>query len=257
MEPKSPDSPDRPGRPERRPRASRHQPANLKILYEDRDIVVVDKAPGLLTIGTDRERERTAYAELTDYVRKGNFKSRERVFIVHRLDRETSGLLVFARTEEAKRALQEAWDDVCKTYLALVDGIPSPEEGVLESLLEEVSVFHVRSTRDPARGRLATTRYRVLKVVGERALVEVDLLTGRKHQIRVHLSEAGWPVLGDDKYCDRDRAEAARKARLPRPARLALHAWRLEFPHPHTGETMRFEAPPPGWFWKVSPPTKR
>ena len=126
-------------------RRVKHQPKGLLILHEDRDIIVVDKSPVLLTMGTEREKERTAYYRLTDYVRKGNPKSRERVFIVHRLDREVSGILVFARTEEAKVALQEQWPSIEKHYYALVHGRPDEDEGTFSSYLMENGVHSVQS----------------------------------------------------------------------------------------------------------------
>ncbi|MCB1093503.1 MAG: RNA pseudouridine synthase, partial [Verrucomicrobiae bacterium] len=187
--------PDRP-----RKRSRKHQPLGLEILHEDRDIIVVSKAAGLLTIGTGRDGGRTAHSALSDYVRKGNPKSRERVFIVHRLDRDTSGVLVFARSEEAKETLQQHWKSAEKTYLAFVEGHPDPAEDTITSYLVENDARRVYSTNDPSQGKLSHTRYKVLKTVGERALLEISLITGRKNQIRVHLADKGWPIVGDSKY---------------------------------------------------------
>ena len=210
----------------------------MEILHEDRDVIVITKAAGLLTIATDGERERTAHAALMDYVRKGNPKSPHRVFIVHRLDRDTSGLLVFARTEEAKLRLQAAWPEVEKTYLAVVEGTPPKEEDTLSSYLAENSVGRVYETRDPKEGKLSHTRYRVRERRGERTVLEISLLTGRKNQIRVHLASIGCPIVGDAKYGRADR----------KSKRLALHSWRLAFPHPWDGRRMEFETPPPSSF---------
>jgi tRNA pseudouridine32 synthase/23S rRNA pseudouridine746 synthase/23S rRNA pseudouridine1911/1915/1917 synthase len=210
----------------------------MEILHEDRDILVIAKAAGLLTIGTDGERERTAHAALLDYVRKGNPKSPHRVFIVHRLDRDTSGLLVFARSEEAKFRLQAAWPEVEKTYLAVVEGAPPKEEDTLSSYLAENSVGKVYETRDPKEGKLSHTRYRILERRGDRTVLEISLLTGRKNQIRVHLAGLGCPIVGDAKYGRADR----------KSKRLALHAWKLAFPHPWNGRRMEFETPPPASF---------
>ena len=217
---------------------SRHAPKGVDILHDDRDIIVVDKAPGLLTIGTDREKSRTAYFALTDYVRKGNAKSKSRVFIVHRLDRETSGVLIFARTEEAKLRLQGQWDQTHKQYLAVVHGRLEKHADTITTYLRENSVHVVYSTADPARGKLSRTAYRVLKETDAYTLLEVELLTGRKHQIRVHLAGIGHPVVGDQKY---GKQEGPHK-------RLALHARTITFAHPFSGKSMTFEAKTPGYF---------
>lgn len=217
---------------------SRHQPKGMLILHEDRDIIVVDKSPGLLTMGTDREKERTVYYRLTDYVRKGNPKSRERIFIVHRLDREVSGILIFARTEVAKKNLQEQWPEVEKHYLALVDGSPPEQEGTFTSYLLEHGVHNVKSTRDKTKGKLSHTAYKVLAYKDGISLLDIHLLTGRKHQIRAHLSENDIPVLGDKKYGDNRTNER----------RLALHAKSLAFKHPYNGKPCTFETRIPHLF---------
>lgn len=221
----------------------------LDILHEDRDIIVVNKAPGLLTMGTGRDGGRTAHAALMDYVKKGNPKSRERVFIVHRLDRDTSGALVFARSEEAKKFLQDNWETAEKVYLAFVDGHPDPPEGEITSYLVENEARRVYSTKNTKIGRLSTTRYKVLKPIGERSLLEVTLLTGRKNQIRVHLADKGWPIVGDSKYGLKIRDNK----------RLGLHSHRLSFDHPWKKTRMEFTAPVPNTFhaMAVAPPGKK
>ena len=216
----------------------KHQPHGLQILYEDRDIIVVNKAAGLLSIGTGRDEGRTAHASLGDYVRKGNPKSRERVFIVHRLDRDTSGALVFARTEEAKSTLQKNWQESEKIYLAVVEGNPEPAEGKISSYLVENSALRVYSTTDPNLGKLSETEYKVVKTMGKRSLLEIRLLTGRKNQIRVHLADRGWPIVGDSKYGLQKGGEK----------RLALHSYQLTFDHPFHGRRLTFTAPVPGTF---------
>ena len=160
----------------------KHQPKGQIILHEDRDILVVDKAPGLLTMGTNREKVKTVYYRLMDYVRKGNPKSRERVYIVHRLDREVSGILVFARSVAAKNALQAQWERVEKHYLALVHGVPTESEGTFSSYLVENGVHRVHSTTDPKRGKLSHTAYKVLGHSQGVSLLEINLLTGRMGQ---------------------------------------------------------------------------
>ncbi len=220
---------------------SRHLPRGLSILYEDRDILVVDKPAGLLTIATDAEKERTAYHHLTEYVRKGQARSRNRIFIVHRLDRETSGVLAFAKTEEAKFTLQEHWEETEKTYLAVVPGHLTRPEGVIESYLAENTAHVVYSTNNPEKGKWSRTAYRVVRETKEHSLLEVDLLTGRKHQIRVHLANIGHPVVGDKKYGQTPDSHG----------RLALHAHRLAFAHPFTGRRLQFEAKVPSHFYKM------
>lgn len=227
---------------DKKPRRKKHQPMGLDILHEDRDIIVVNKAAGLLTIGTGRDGGRTAHAALDDYVKKGNYKSHARIFVVHRLDRDTSGVLVFAKTEEAKLTMQENWKDAKKTYLAFVEGHPDPAEGTISSYLTESESRRVYSTRDPKEGRLSHTEYKVIKTVGERSLMEIRLLTGRKNQIRVHLADKGWPIVGDGKY--------GRKIRNNK--RLALHSFKLSLPHPYSGKMMDFEAPVPATFHQMA-----
>jgi len=224
--------------PKNTPGSGKHRPYGLEILYEDRDVIVVSKVAGLLSVGTGRGSERTAYTSLTDYVRKGNSKSRERVFVVHRLDQDTSGALVFARTEDAKSTLQTHWKDAEKLYLAAVEGIPDPPAGLISSYLVESAAMRVHSTSNPAEGKLSETRYQVIKTRGNRALLEITLLTGRKNQIRVHLSERGWPIVGDEKY--------GRKSGTHE--RLALHSHQLSFDHPYHGKRMGFTAPLPHSF---------
>ncbi len=224
----------------------RHQPQGLTILYEDRDILVVDKAAGLLTIATDDEQTRTAYHLLTDYVRKGCAKSRERIFIVHRLDRDTSGVLVFAKNEEAKRKLQGNWDKTEKHYLAVVHGILAKKEGTITSYLAENSAFRVYSTPNPTKGLLSHTSYRVNQEVRLFSLLDITLLTGRKNQIRVHLADQGHPVVGDRKY-----------GNIKDPHRmLALHARSLSIDHPFSGKRMSFEAELPAHFDRLIPPAR-
>jgi tRNA pseudouridine32 synthase/23S rRNA pseudouridine746 synthase/23S rRNA pseudouridine1911/1915/1917 synthase len=224
-----------------KPSAKKHQPAGVVILHEDRDIIVVDKASGLLTIGTDRDKTRTAHALLNDYVRKGNPRSKNRVFIVHRLDRETSGILVFARSEEAKLFLQQNWEQTEKSYLAVVHGRMTPREGAITSLLAENAAHHVYSTTDATQGKLAHTVYRVLRETRELSLLEIDLLTGRKHQIRVHLAERGHPLVGDRRY-------GRGNDTCPR---LALHARSITFQHPVSGQRLTFSAEIPEIFTRL------
>lgn len=213
----------------------------LAILHEDDALLVIAKPAGLLTVATAGERARTAYWMLTDHVRRGAPRSRHRVFIVHRLDRETSGLLVFAKSEPVKRALQDGWEAVEKHYLAVVHGRVGPEADTITSYLAENQAHGVYATGDRIRGKLARTAYRVLRRTAKFTLLELDLLTGRKHQIRVHLADLGHPVVGDRRYGPPDKARRE----------MALHAFRLAFTHPLTGERLRFETPPPPCFARL------
>jgi tRNA pseudouridine32 synthase/23S rRNA pseudouridine746 synthase/23S rRNA pseudouridine1911/1915/1917 synthase len=207
------------------------QPGGLSILHEDRDIIVVVKPAGLLTIGTDREKSRTAHYLLNDYVRKGDPKSRNRVYVVHRLDQDTSGILLFAKSEPAKRFLQENWPDTDKRYVAIVHGRLMPKEGTFSSYLTENKAQKVYSTLAATTGKLSQTSYTVLQETRELSLVAIRLLTGRKHQIRVHFAENGHGVLGDRKY---GPGEVSAQ-------RLALHAQSISFVHPHHGRQMTFD----------------
>jgi len=219
----------------------KRQPRGLPILHEDKDILVVAKPTGLLTIGTDREKSRTAHYLLNDYVRKGDPKSRNRVYVVHRLDKDTSGILIFAKSEEAKKYLQEHWEDTDKHYLAIVHGRLTPKEGTITSYLAENAAQKVYSTPDHAKGKLSHTEYKVLQENRGLSLVEIHLLTGRKHQIRVHFAEKGHPVAGDKKY-----------GNTPLVCKhLALHARSISFIHPYSGEQMRFEIGMPAEFVRL------
>jgi len=217
---------------------NRHLPRGLKILYEDNDILVVDKPAGLLTVGTDTQKNRTAHYLLTDYVRKGYVKSWKRIFTIHRLDRWTSGVLVFAKNEEVKFLLQAQWKDTEKKYVAVVYGQLAKKEGIIASYLAENKAFGVYSTTDTTKGKLARTAYKVLKETRQFSLLEITLLTGRKNQIRVHLADKGHPIVGDRKY---GKTEDGYK-------RLALHSKSISFKHPATGQQMTFEAGLPSYF---------
>ncbi|MDP8261723.1 MAG: RNA pseudouridine synthase [Candidatus Ancaeobacter aquaticus] len=218
--------------------AKKNHLKGIEIIHEDRDILVVDKPPGLLTIATDREKEKTAYYILTDYVRKGQSKSRNRIFIVHRLDKGTSGLLIFAKSEKVKFYLQDQWANIEKKYLTVVRGNISPNEGTISSYLVENINHRMYSTSDISKGKLSHTAYKVLKEAKDFSLLEITLITGRKNQIRVHLADKGCPVVGDKKYGNaRDTSK-----------RLALHANSITFNHPHNGRQLTFDAEIPKWF---------
>lgn len=211
-------------------------PAELRLVHEDDAILVVDKPAGLLTIATARERERTAYRLVRDSMAR---RHGGRVFIVHRLDRETSGLLVFAKSPAAKQCLQEqfAARSVERVYVALVEGRVAAAAGTLSGRLVEDRALRVRPTGDRRAGREAVTRYRVLERRRDTTLLELALVTGRRGQIRVQLAALGHPIVGD-------RACGSRRDPL---GRLALHATRLGFVHPDGGR-LSFESAAPAAF---------
>src|SRR6056297_1530907 len=223
-----------------KPVPKRFHPKGLNIVFEDHYIVVVDKSSGLLTVSTEKIRENTAYFLLNEYVKKGNQKSRNRVFIVHRLDRDTSGLLVFAKTEPAKQYLQSEWKHFEKKYYALVHGHLPEKEGLITSYLAENSMHKMYSVTNPDKGKLAQTRYKVLRETQNYSLLLIDLLTGKKNQIRVHFSEHGHAVAGDKIYGTQDKDKHIK--------RLALHSCFLKIIHPFTKEEMIFESPLPEFF---------
>ena len=220
------------------------------ILFEDDDVIVIEKPAGLLATHTKlvgrlaRESQLTAENLLNDYVRKGQAKSKKRVWLVHRLDRETSGVMMFAKSEEVAEKFRADWANLTeKTYRARVGGLLEEESGTFESyLLEDADGYRVcsvaapdarRISRSARTPKLARTEWRRISTTDGTTLVEVKLKTGRKNQIRVHFSEAGHPVIGDEKYGGE------------RASRLYLHALSLRFRHPRTGEWLEFTAPPP------------
>lgn len=221
-------------------------PENMKkaqlpfpILYEDDKILVVDKPAGLLSMASDKEKTRTAYHQVTEYVRAND--PRARVFIVHRLDRDTSGVLLFAKDETTKRAFQDNWETIVRRrgYTAVVEGAPPKESDTVRSLLRENAVHKVYSV--PHGGKEAITHYKTVKQGKNYTLLEIDLSTGRKNQIRVHLSEMGCPIAGDKTY----------GAKTNPMGRLCLHAHELSFLHPLTKRETTFQAPLPRGFHKL------
>lgn len=214
----------------------------MKIVYEDDDIIIINKGYGLLSMGNDKVKEGTAYSILKDYVKWSN--PANKIFIVHRLDRDTSGLMMFAKTPEAKEAMQHNWNNMVlnRKYLAVVEGAPEEAQGTIRSYLVENSKFEVYSTDNPEEGQLAVTRYKTLSAGKRFALLEVELDTGRKNQIRVHMKGLGHPISGDRKY-----------GASPSPIhRLCLHAQTLRFIHPVTRREMNFTTPVPSSFATLS-----
>ena len=211
------------------PAASIEHPA---IVYLDDAVVVVEKRAGLLSMGSETEEERTAHRMLNEHLKALTKSPLQQAFIVHRLDRETSGLMMFARSRELQAALQQSWKNVTKKYLAVVEGTPAKPEGTLrDNLVESKSL---RMHRVEHGGVLAITHYRVLRSGRNNSVVELTLETGRKNQIRVQMAGLGHPVVGDRKY----------GARTESWRRLALHSHELKFIHPVSGAPMEFHRRP-------------
>ena len=213
----------------------------LSLVYEDDDIIVVNNGYGLLSVGTDKIKTGTAYSILRDYLKRVD--PRNKIFIVHRLDQHTSGLMMFAKNIRAKEAMQHNWNNMVleRRYVCVVEGKLEQQEGEVRSYLAETSEHEVYSTDDPNAGQLAVTRYRVLKSANGYTLVEVQLETGRKNQIRVHMKDIGHPIAGDKKY----------GAKTSPIHRLALHAMTLRFAHPSSRADMNFSTPLPAPFAKM------
>ncbi|HZW67121.1 MAG TPA: RluA family pseudouridine synthase [Pseudogracilibacillus sp.] len=214
----------------------------LEIIYEDSDLIIVNKEAGLLTIANASERRRTAHHQLMTYVRKQHRQNR--VFIVHRLDQDTSGVMVFAKNERAKDELQNNWLKNVKKrgYLALVEGTFEKQSGAITSWLNETKTHHMYSSFKKGNGQYAKTHYKLIQANEEYSLVEAELETGRKNQIRVHMQDLGHRVVGDKKY----------GAKTNPIKRLGLHAHVLSFIHPRTGELKTFKCPAPKTFWQTS-----
>lgn len=224
-----------------KPPPKKFLPRGVRILFEDADLLVVEKPCGLLSVPARYEPERNALALLTRFIRKGQSRSRKELFAVNRLDRETSGILLFAKSLAMRERMHERWDAVEKFYVAVLAGTLPNDEGELKSFLAQDDDYRVHSVRDETLGKLARTRWRVLARGNGWTCVRAELLTGRKNQIRVQFAEIGHAVLGD-RFYGRARAE-----------RLALHAWKIAFPHPRTGARVELESPPPEFFSRFLP----
>ena len=255
---------------------SRQRLHGIRILHEDPDVIVIEKPAGLLVQALRHGREPSVEAILTDYVRKGQWKSRKQAYLVHRLDRETSGVMMVAKTESVQEYFRSNWNELTeKTYLVRVEGTLAADHGALESFLYEDADLFVRSTPDKTKGKFARTEWRAVDKKAGRGrpayddmpiprrqgapalhsdpatpsrqgapalhsspttLLEAVLKTGRKNQIRVQFADIGHPVVGDAKYGHGTSGQA-----------LCLHAWKLKFVHPHTRRPLAFESPPPSY----------
>jgi 23S rRNA pseudouridine1911/1915/1917 synthase len=207
------------------------------ILFSDRHLLGVEKPAGILAVARVGEGEDTFYRQLNEFV-QATSRGRDRIFIVHRLDREVSGVMVFALSERVQERLQRTWATTEKRYWALVEGAPPEEKGTISTYLRENRAHKVYSVREGPDAQLAITHYRVHRTNTKRSLLEVRIETGRKNQIRAHLSELGCPIVGDRKY-----------GALTDPIhRVGLHAFHLGLTHPVTGERVRLRLPIPGAF---------
>ncbi len=216
----------------------RKHPRELKIVFEDEHLIVINKPSGLLTVATEKEKRKTAYSMLSNYVKSEHPDNK--IFIIHRLDRETSGLLLFARNEKVKQAIQSTWDTTIsqRAYVGVVEGSLKKEADVISSWLTESKAFRVYSSQKKDQGLYSVTNYKTLQKNQHFSLVQLLLETGRKHQIRVHMQDINHPIVGDKKYGS--KASPIR--------RMALHAMTLAFTHPITGEKCHFETPIPKKF---------
>ncbi len=213
----------------------------LRILFEDPYIIVIEKEAGMLSIATAKEKLLTTYSILSGHVKRED--PNNRIFVVHRLDRDTSGIMMFAKSEEVQSIMQRAWHEAVieRTYVAVVEGVVENDEGTIRSFLKENKALIMYSTKVPGEGDEAITHYKVLRRGDAITLVEVKLETGRKNQIRVHMKELGHPVVGDKKY----------GAKTNLIGRTCLHARVLAFIHPIIGSEVRYETPVPGRFMSV------
>ncbi len=209
-------------------------------MHEDVDLIVGSKSPGVLTVAAKFDRVNTVHNVLNQYVRKGNPRSRNCVFVVHRLDQATSGILIFAKTEEVQQYLKNNWKSTVKTYYTIVHGKMKDKKGLIESYLTEDEDYVIHSSNADNDGKLAQTEYEVLKETDKYSLIKINLLTGRKNQIRVHMADKGCPVVGDEKYGKKDNFRD-----------LYLHSSSIEFTHPFKARRMSFKAEVPSYFRKL------
>lgn len=219
-------------------RISKHNRSDLPIIYEDDDIIAINKPSGLLSIASDREKGRTAYRLISDYVMSKD--KHNRIYVVHRLDEDTSGILIFAKNVKVKEALQNNWGDIVKhrKYYAIVEGKMEKEEGHVVNFLAENDLNLVYVTKDKKRGKECITDYKLIKFKNPYSLLDVEIFTGRKNQIRVTFGYLGHYVIGDDKY-----GEPSNPIK-----RLGLHAYNLELTNPLNGKEYRFSSPMPSEF---------
>lgn len=207
----------------------------IEIVYEDKHIIVVNKPYNLLTISTENEKEKTMFHKVFSYIKSKNKNSK--VFIVHRLDKDTSGLIIFAKGIKEKQELQSQFEksSVKRGYIALVEGKPEKEEDTIKSYIAETKTLLSYSTKDTRNGKLAITKYKMISSNNMYSLLDINISTGRKNQIRLHMKDIKHPIVGDSKY----------DSKYSHAKRMYLHANVLEFVHPNNKKTLRFELPIP------------
>ena len=210
----------------------------LKILYEDKSIIIISKPSNLLTIGTNKEHNNTLYRKVSEYVKKQHKSNK--IFIVHRLDKDTSGIIAFAKTEPVKRILQRNWDKTKRKYVALVEGKVTKGD-TIKNYLAETKTLKTYITNDKKIGKLSITKYKPIKGNKEYTLLDIEILTGRKNQIRVHMESINHPIVGDKKYNSKKNPIR----------RMCLHATYLEFIHPITNKILIIEDKYPNIFDKL------
>ena len=210
----------------------------LDLIYEDKELLVVNKPTKQLTIATEKEKIHTTYHEASEYMKKQNPKNK--IFIVHRLDKDTSGIIIFAKNENLKHALQNNWEDCAKVreYLAIVEGKVKKQSGTIKNYLKENKTLQVFDTKNPKVGKLAITNYQVLETTNTYSLLKINIQTGRKNQIRVALSSIGHSIVGDKKYHSKKNPYG----------RLALHASKIIMVHPKTKKEYLFQSKIPKEF---------
>ncbi|MBP3635075.1 MAG: RluA family pseudouridine synthase [Bacilli bacterium] len=211
---------------------------DIDIIYEDKNIIVINKPCGLLTISTDKEKVKTLYHLVYEYVKKIN--KNNKIFIVHRLDKDTSGIVMFAKSEKIKNMYQDNWNEIVKErrYYAIINGKMNKKEGTIKSYLKENNNHIVYSVKNKNEGKLAITDYKVLKENHNQSLLDINIKTGRKNQIRVHMRENNTPILGDSKYGIKEKSTK----------RMYLHAYKLELMDPITKKIIIFETGIPNEF---------
>ena len=221
--------------------------SNLPIIYENDEIIVINKPSGLLSIASDKEKGSTAYRMLTDYVQQKD--KHNRIFVVHRLDEDTSGVLMVAKNPKIQQALQDKWNDLVSSrgYYAIVEGIMEEKAGTVKSYLKKNSQNMMYSSKKVGDGQLAITHYKVIQETDKYSLLDVHIDSGRKNQIRVHMGDLGHHIIGDDKYGNPSNPIK----------RLGLHAYELILTHPMTGKVMKFTAPMPKEFLTIFPNCKK